>query len=92
MRPIAYEAGADWPFLCGRWPHPNHTGAPLSATSEMVGVWTHGSDGRGAGSGQSPLYLSASGVGWSGISRRRHAFEPQLVWVLVCSCIEDEPA
>ncbi len=23
------EAGAGWPFLCGRWPHPNHTSGPL---------------------------------------------------------------
>ncbi len=63
-----------------------------SFANEMVGVWAHGSHGRGAGSGQSPLYPSASCVGWSGISRRRHAFEPRLVWVLAYSYMEDEPA
>src|SRR6266852_2642058 len=83
------EAGADWPLLCGRRPHPNDPGAALPTICAVVGVWTHG---HGAGSGLSSLYPSASCVGWSRISRRRHAFEPRLVWVWACSCMEDEPA
>src|SRR5713226_5639069 len=75
------EAGADWPVLCGRRPHPNDPGAALPTICAVVGVWTHGSHGHGAGIGLSSLYPSASCVGWSRISRCRHASEPQLVWV-----------
>jgi hypothetical protein len=55
----------------------NHAWRGVSRCSSRLSQakwWAYGlgSHGRGAGSSQSPLYPSASDVGWSGISRRRH--------------------